>query len=192
MNATQEQWRPVVGYEGAYEVSDHGRVRSLTFTQTHKNGTKRIHQGRILTPDLGRRYPRVNLYRGGIARSGFIHCLVLEAFVGPRPEGAEACHADDDKTNAKLSNLRWDTRSENIHDRRRNGANHQVNKTHCPNGHELSGSNISPWMARRGYRTCRSCAAARAYVQRHPGMNVLTESDRYYLRYAPSRSSDER
>ncbi len=50
-----------------------------------------------------------------------IHVLVLEAFVGPRPKGAFACHYDGDPTNNRLSNLRWDTWASNIADMRRHG-----------------------------------------------------------------------
>lgn len=54
-------------------------------------------------------------------RSRLVHHLVLEAFVGPRPNGMEACHTDDDFSNNALSNLRWDTPSSNVADRIRNG-----------------------------------------------------------------------
>jgi hypothetical protein len=50
-----------------------------------------------------------------------VHQLVLEAFVGPKPEGFECCHADDDPTNNRLENLRWDTQCANAADRIRNG-----------------------------------------------------------------------
>lgn len=51
----------------------------------------------------------------------FVHHLVLETFVGLRPEGTETCHHDDDPANNKLANLRWDNRQSNIDDRARNG-----------------------------------------------------------------------
>jgi hypothetical protein len=51
----------------------------------------------------------------------YVHHLVLEAFVGPRPKGMECCHWDDDATNNRLSNLRWGTRLDNMQDRIRNG-----------------------------------------------------------------------
>lgn len=54
-------------------------------------------------------------------RMFMVHCLILEAFISPRPSGMECCHRDDIKTNNVLSNLRWDTAKENQQDRVRNG-----------------------------------------------------------------------
>ncbi len=63
----------------------------------------------------------VTLYRRGSGKVvRRLHHLVLEAFVGPRPPGMEACHNDDDRTNNALCNLRWGTRLENAADRVRN------------------------------------------------------------------------
>jgi hypothetical protein len=61
-----------------------------------------------------------------------IHRFVLETFVGPRPDGKEACHRDGDRTNNHLDNLRWDTRQANVDDRTEHGT--------CPQGegHYLS------------------------------------------------------
>ncbi|ORC02701.1 hypothetical protein B1T48_16980 [Mycobacterium persicum] len=117
-----EQWRPVVGYEGLYEVSDVGRVRSLARTVLHPHSGRYTLCGRILSPHPdGCGYLKVRLHRDGQGRTRKVHQLVLEAFVGPRPAGLECCHADDDKTNNRLSNLRYDTRSANMLDQVRNG-----------------------------------------------------------------------
>lgn len=110
-----EEWRPVAGFEGLYEVSDHGRVRSVR-AGNHVN--KRL-QGKVLkerTNKVG--YPVVSLYRGGKAtrKERTVHRLVLEAFVGPAPDGCEVLHGDGTKINNHLSNLRWGTRSENMRD----------------------------------------------------------------------------
>lgn len=113
-----ESWLPVVGYEGLYEVSDHGRVRSLDRVVLGRNRTGRVlaicYAGR-------RRVPQVSIGRDGVIRHRKIHQLVLEAFVGPCPPGMEGCHNDDDTQNNHLSNLRWDTRSANEIDAFRNG-----------------------------------------------------------------------
>src|SRR5690606_38480338 len=87
------------------------------------------------------------------------HVLVAEAFIGPRPEGAECLHGDGDHTNNMVSNLRWGTKSENQLDSVRHGTHHQANKTHCPRGHELVEGNL----ARRKlpYRQCLTCERAR-------------------------------
>lgn len=105
-----ETFKPVPGFEGRYEVSDEGRVRSLRF---RSNGAPRILKStmnwngyHVLTLGAERRQVR-------------LHCLVLEAFVGPRPSPEhDGCHGDNNKDNNHLSNLRWDTKEGNIADRR--------------------------------------------------------------------------
>jgi hypothetical protein len=105
----QEEWRDVVGFEGRYEVSNWGRVRSLAYRSTLGP--------QILQPSCN--YAGYQVLTLGKARRQFrLHVLVLEAFVGLRPEGMQACHRDNDKSNNRLSNLRWDTPSGNIADRR--------------------------------------------------------------------------
>lgn len=79
-----EIWKPIVGCEGRYEVSDQGRVRSVP-------GGKR--KGKVLTPVRSGRYYRVTPFPHPPM---LIHRLVLETFVGPRPEGMECCHNNDD------------------------------------------------------------------------------------------------
>lgn len=66
-------------------------------------------------------YHAVHLRAGGKVFRRLVHRLVLEAFVGPRPEGAQACHGDGDRTNNRLTNLRWGTPAENAADRDRHG-----------------------------------------------------------------------
>jgi len=106
-----ERWRDVVGYEELYEVSDHGRVRSVS-----REG--RRYAGCILSMPLkterGRKtYPRVNLSNRGTRRTRTVHKLVAEAFLGPCPEGREVDHCDGDKTNNRPSNLEYVTHAEN-------------------------------------------------------------------------------
>ncbi len=126
MEASTETWRPVLGYEGLYEVSDQGRVRSVDRTismirmgrecQTRRRGRTLM----ITVNDRGR--PHVEFWKNGKRRPGIkVHRLVLEAFVGPRSEGLECCHWDGDRTNNRLENLRWDTRASNEADMLRHG-----------------------------------------------------------------------
>lgn len=120
MTSCVEQWRPVVGHEGHYEVSDWGRVRSLDrMVSSGSGGQLRFCKGQILRP--GRKssgHVSVALGRGN---SRDVHRLVLESFVGPCPDGLEALHSDDDGSNNRLSNLRWGTRGDNLVDAVRNG-----------------------------------------------------------------------
>lgn len=115
-----EAWRAVVGHEGAYEVSDRGRVRSLDRKIVRKNGFPLRLRGRLLRPGRTRSgHVTVAIGKGN---SRLVHHLVLEAFVGPRPPSPfEGLHADDVGSNNHLSNLSWGTRSRNLHDAVRNG-----------------------------------------------------------------------
>jgi len=111
-----EVWKPVVGHETAYEVSDHGRVRSLE---------RRV---RLVTKQAGETTRRVSprLLRPGPSRSGhvsvaigkgnsrLVHQLVMEAFVGPPPEKHEVLHLNHTPSDNRLVNLKYGTRSENI------------------------------------------------------------------------------
>jgi len=114
-----EQWQPVVGYEGIYEVSDQGRFRSLD--RVDASGARR--KGRVIAGrDNGCGYLRVALCVNGKQVTAKLHRLVLEAFVGPCPKGMEACHFPDrDRANNRLENLRWDTRSQNQKDSIKHG-----------------------------------------------------------------------
>ena len=151
-----ETWRPVVGYEGSYEVSDCGRVRSL---DRISHGAR---AGRVLTPHIGANngYLYVTLYRTPERRRAYVHTLVLESFVGQRPEGMEACHNDGDRTNPRLDNLRWGTHSDNINDVVTHRRHFQAQKTECARGHEFTLENTR--IGTRGERICRSCARARS------------------------------
>jgi hypothetical protein len=106
--SSSERWRPIPGYERLYEVSDLGRVFG-------------IKRGRLITGTLLGEYRAVHLSKNGVARWELVHRLVLLAFVGPAPEGLEACHADGSRDNNALTNLRWATPKENAADRIRHG-----------------------------------------------------------------------
>lgn len=128
-----EVWKWVVGYEGLYQVSSAGKVKSVDRQVTYKDGRVCFRNGVTLSP--GRHkvgYPYVTLYKHGKGKSYTIHKLVVLAFVGPVPKGLEICHNDGNPENCSLENLRIDTRPSNIRDRVKhyggqNGANnHQA------------------------------------------------------------------
>lgn len=136
-------WKPYPS-QPEYLVSDTGWVQ----------GPK----GRVLKPVLigppHRTYRFVNVAR---LRPGKKHTLVkipwmvLETFVGPRPDGQVCCHWDDDSHNDDLSNLRWATWSENQLDIVRNGNHWEAKQETCRNGH-------NEWKARsNGKRLCIPC-----------------------------------
>lgn len=109
-----EIWKPVVGYEGLYEVSDQGRVRSLDKRVLCRGGKTRRIPGRMLKPQKhSAGYSHVRLCE----RTLLIHALVLAAFVGPRMAGRDCAHGNGIKTDNRLCNLRYATKSENQMDR---------------------------------------------------------------------------
>lgn len=118
-----EVWKSVVGYEGRYEVSDFGNVKSLPRIESRSNGVPVNIYGGSLKPSVAKQsgHVRVNLRKGGKSKTCWIHQLVMAAFIGERPLGYEVCHKDGVPANNRVGNLRWGTRSENIEDRRAHG-----------------------------------------------------------------------
>ncbi|GAS98917.1 Gp51 [Mycolicibacterium canariasense] len=175
MTPEVEEWRPVVGYEGLYEVSSEGRVRSLDrwLPYTKGAGGMRFHKGCVISPfrSSPTNYLTVSLGKDGCKRNRRIHVLVLEAFVGPRPTpDMDGCHTNGDQDDNRPCNLRWDTKSANMQDCLLAGDHPQASKTHCKRGHEFSPENtyINPTS---GGRQCKTCVrdARRAKKQRSRG-----------------------
>lgn len=111
-----ELWNSVVGAEGFYEVSNVGRVRSITRMVLVGFGCKRLHVGRVLKQFARQGYLVVNLSVEGIKWSIETHRLVLEAFTGLPPMYHEACHGNGIRSDNRIENLRWDTRAANMRD----------------------------------------------------------------------------
>lgn len=107
-----EEWRPVVGYEGRYEVSDRGQVRGLDRLSTDG---KRL-RGKLLLQSLNNGYPVVNLCLRKPTRY-YVHTLVLETFRGAPPAGFECRHIDSNPRNNQLHNLAWGTPLQNTADK---------------------------------------------------------------------------
>ena len=104
-----EIWKSIKGYEGEYEVSSHGRVRSLN--RLTWNGVSHwLKEGRVLTPRKTKTgYLRVQLN----GRDYYIHRLVGETFI-PNPDNKLTInHIDEDKSNNHVENLQWATQAEN-------------------------------------------------------------------------------
>lgn len=163
-----ERWRDVAGWEGYYQVSDLGRVRSLTRTITLQDGKSRTYKGKLLKPGTNRLgYPLVALSRPGKTITAKVHRLVLLAFVGDNKPGEEACHNNGDRSDARLVNLRWDNHSGNMYDRRAHGTDFQSNKTHCPQGHPYDAENTKVIPSRPTARYCRQCHRDRSENRWH-------------------------
>lgn len=114
-NYVGEIWKDIKGYEGLYQVSNLGRVRSL--------GNNKNRKEKILKHVLNDRgYPTVGLCKNGKAKRCYVHRLVYEAFIGEIPEGMQINHKDENKENNVLSNIdtlmtckeniNWGTRNE--------------------------------------------------------------------------------
>jgi hypothetical protein len=155
-------WTPVAGWEGLYEVNPAGQVRSLRRSVTvHAKGRRpyqRTYPGKIMTAVIdGSGYPAVALSDNGHQRLKPVHVILLETFVGPRPQGFHACHDDGDRRNSTLANLRWDSASANQLDKVAHGTHPEARKTHCPQGHEYNAANARVRPSKSGTGTTRQC-----------------------------------
>lgn len=116
----KEIWKPIIGYEGLYEVSNYGRVKSLERKVNSRYGIHRTINKKILKPNINSGgYCVVRI--GGKTNS--IHTLVYEAFIGKIPKGYYVNHIDENKANNAVWNLNlltakensnWGTRNERI------------------------------------------------------------------------------
>lgn len=150
-----ERWAPIKGYEGAYEVSSLGQIRSLPGHYRH---------AKILKPGtIGKGYQGVSLCLDGKVKGFYVHHLVAAAFIGPRPEGLDVCHNNGDQTDNRIENLRYDTVNGNMRDSIAHGTHRSVGRTHCIHGHEMTEENTyrETRMSSDGYvkhrRRCRIC-----------------------------------
>jgi len=114
----QEDWKDILGYEGLYQVSNLGRVKSLSRTITSKNQFVTFEtniKGKILSPGKDSRgYHQVNLCKEGETVLVLVHRLVMSSFVDNVEDKYSVNHEDGNKLNNALSNLTWSTRSEQM------------------------------------------------------------------------------
>lgn len=143
------EWRPVLGWEGLYEVSDDGQVKSMP---RHRRDSEHLMS---LQQNPKTRKWFVVLYDKRRMVNERVHNLVLAAFVGPRPPGMFGLHTDDNPDNNHISNLRWGTRSDNSYDMVANGNHNHARKTHCKWGHPFTDARNAK------QRICRECHARR-------------------------------
>lgn len=143
-----EEWRPIPGYEGRYSVSNLGRVRNDRRGGRILRGFQPAGQPRLMvTISSGSVHTRVKRY---------VHQLVLEAFVGPRPAGMpHVRHLNGDALDNRLVNLKYGTVSENAQDAIQHGTNAKLRKTHCARGHEYTPENTR--LGEKQQRVCKEC-----------------------------------
>jgi len=115
----EERWKDINGYEGLYQVSNLGNVRSFKVVGHPQKTLDIPHAIKKTTHNNG--YDEVMLRKNHTRRLFLVHRLVLEAFIGPCPANMEACHNNGIRTDNGAENLRWDTRRNNILDKRIHG-----------------------------------------------------------------------
>lgn len=152
-----EVWKPIPNHPG-YSASSLGRIRSEARVITRGSGIQQPIRERILKPGINKGKLFVS-FSGRTTR--YVHQLVLEAFVGPRPPGMECCHNNGNGLDNRPENLRWDTSSSNKLDLTRHGLGRWSNRTHCIHGHELTEGNTIRYGPENRWRRCRTCARNR-------------------------------
>ena len=106
----KREWKPVEGYEGLYEVSNFGEVKSLERLNSRGYHLKE----KLLSPGKNSKgYLFVNLSKNGVGKPCYINCLVYSTFVGEIPEGMQVNHIDEDKENNRVDNLNLMTPKQN-------------------------------------------------------------------------------
>jgi hypothetical protein len=104
-----ENWKSIEGYEGLYEISDVGQVRSLDKIIPYPNGSKRLYKGKIIKPAIHNGYYAVTLHKNGFKKTLKIHRLVATHFI-PNPQNLPCVnHKDENKLNNHVENLEWCT-----------------------------------------------------------------------------------
>ena len=119
-----EIWKDIPGYEGKYQASSEGRIRSVDHrVRVVARGTEatRLVKGRVLRPGRYCKSGHLSVVLGHGTAGKPVHQLVARTFLGDPPEGSEVCHNDGNPQNNAVDNLRYDTRRENILDVYRQG-----------------------------------------------------------------------
>lgn len=110
----EQEWWPIIGYEGYYEISKAGRVRGVKRLVFIPTGLRTIHTRELTTRINNYGYVEVRLNRDGKTKATFVHILLANAFI-PNPENkAQVNHINGIKTDNQIENLEWASRSENM------------------------------------------------------------------------------
>lgn len=120
----EEIWKDIPGYEGKYQVSSMGRVKSLSRTISGRNQFENFSwrcSEKLLSPGRHDKYGHLSVVLNNPRKSYMVHQLVMMAFVGDAPKGMCVLHSNGDAADNRLSNLRYDTQSENVLDVYRQG-----------------------------------------------------------------------
>ena len=132
-----EIWKDIPGYEGIYQASTHGQIRTahnkVTYTKKHgvRHWKSRILSGRGDNPKTGR---RVSLWKDGVSSDCLVARLVAITFLGEPPFGYTVNHKDGNRLNNNVENLEWLTRGDNIRHGFATGLYHSQKKVELTNG----------------------------------------------------------
>ena len=130
-----EYWKDVKGYEGFYQVSDCGKVKSLERDVFFPNGTIHRIKGKILVPGLNKDgYACVNLYKNGKGKNIKVHRLVAEAFLQNTENKPQVNHKNEVKTDNFVENLEWCDNKYNANYGTRTQRQKQTFKDNCKSG----------------------------------------------------------
>jgi hypothetical protein len=154
MQSVTEIWKPVLGYETQYEVSDLGRVKALAHTVAHWCGRRIPKPERIVTQSRHSGGYLIVALRTG--KKHYVHRLVIAAFVGSAPSGRDVNHIDGDKTNNSLSNLEYCDRKHNVRHAIATGLQDNSGEGNGMNKYSAEAITLAHGMVQGG----ASCAAA--------------------------------
>ena len=157
----KEYWKPVVGYEGLYMVSNWGRIKSMNYNHSGKE--------RIMKQKIQGGCYSVNLSKNGIIKTYLVHRLVAEAFIPNLNNYKEVNHKDEDKTNNSVDNLEWCDRGYNN--------NYGTRTEKCSKKvyqYTLDGKFVKEWKStaecgRNGYNYGHVAACCRGELKTHKG-----------------------
>jgi hypothetical protein len=144
-----EIWKDIVGYEGLYQVSNFGYVKSLErkvpfYSGYQKRILKKRIKERILKTTICNDYKSVSLLKNGVQKTYFVHRLVAQAFISNPENKPQVNHIDGNKSNNCVENLEWCTSQENnIH-----AWENELNKPHNErkiNQYDMNGNFIKTW-----------------------------------------------
>lgn len=186
----KEVWKPVLGYEGLYEVSNFGRGRSLDRYVNTRFG-KRLCRGKIIKPRIKSGYLQVGLSKNSLHRWFLVHRLVWETFVGHIPDGMQVNHRNEIKTDnfvfvnpdgsvdLEKSNLNLMTPKENINwgngnDRRKKNNVNNPKQSHIVYQYTLDGRLVHVWSSaaeagRNGFNKGNVVACCNGRQKSHKG-----------------------
>ena len=147
MDSVPEVWKDIKGFEGKYQVSNLGNVKSLDRMVPHPMKGETFKRGAPLKPS---KHSGGYLVVGLGGPKHYVHRLVMQAFVGDAPEGMkDVNHISGDKTDNRLSNLEYCTRLHNVHHAWRTGLQDNA-------GENNGGNKYTEQQVRHGYALVKS------------------------------------